>query len=452
MKIRVRIKNHTTCVELQEAEPSVQQLTDVIRETLLESHGLSSQTDFNLSLNGSEFLINGSQTLASCGIVSGDLVSVMLPQPAHPPPASPAVPAGASPSWGSRSDEQLLQQPNSSVDVLMDTEDPPPTRPSAFIWEPMLCSEAEPGQAPLSLELLYHAVRSPEDALMVAAHLLMVETGFVPQCGELQPDEMPPAWKSEGGVYKLQYLHSLCEGSVVTMVAVCMGPLLVFNMMLKVGENANAVRKLSVKPHTFVTEEWPGQSAAKAFKDLRRLSRVFKDQLAYPLIVAARDAMALPTAFGLSVLPPELLLRILRLLDVRSVVRLSSTCHHFQGATADPMLWKHLYHRDFRARVLEDGNSRDTDWKTIYMNLYKAQRLSRSRSAVLPGDPGFIVAIPGIIGGAYDQRPFLPQPIFPNPRYDPIGPFAHPDSRPRQYIRRPGPSEGRPFDVRRGFI
>lgn len=50
-------------------------------------------------------------------------------------------------------------------------------------WEPMLCSEAEPGQAPLSLELLLHSaqVSCPADALVAAAHLLMLETGFTAQ-------------------------------------------------------------------------------------------------------------------------------------------------------------------------------------------------------------------------------------------------------------------------------
>lgn len=54
---------------------------------------------------------------------------------------------------------------------------------AASCWEPMLCSEAEDGQAPLSLELLYHSakVTSPCDAIMVATNLLMIETGFVPQ-------------------------------------------------------------------------------------------------------------------------------------------------------------------------------------------------------------------------------------------------------------------------------
>lgn len=57
--------------------------------------------------------------------------------------------------------------------------------PAAPVWEPMLCSEAEDGEAPLSLDLLYHGtqISSPNDAIMVAAHLLMLETGFTSQVG-----------------------------------------------------------------------------------------------------------------------------------------------------------------------------------------------------------------------------------------------------------------------------
>lgn len=55
--------------------------------------------------------------------------------------------------------------------------------PGPYTWEPMLCSEAEEGKVPLSLEILYHGAQSssPNDSLMVAVHLLMVETGFIPQ-------------------------------------------------------------------------------------------------------------------------------------------------------------------------------------------------------------------------------------------------------------------------------
>ena len=67
-------------------------------------------------------------------------------------------------------------------------------------------------------------------------------------------------------------------------------------------------------------------------------------------------------AFGLAVLPPELLLRVLRLLDVRSVVRLSSVCRHFNAVTSDSTLWRHLYRRDFPGELPGRNSGRNSDW------------------------------------------------------------------------------------------
>lgn len=81
----------------------------------------------------------------------------------------------------------LFEQPSSSSSAAPteseQTSDILDSEPSVPSWEPMLCSEAEEGQAPLSLELLYHTAQtsSPSDAVMVAGNLLMLETGFVPQ-------------------------------------------------------------------------------------------------------------------------------------------------------------------------------------------------------------------------------------------------------------------------------
>lgn len=61
-------------------------------------------------------------------------------------------------------------------------------------------------------------------------------------------------------------------------------------------------------------------------------------------------ALSLPVLFGLAVLPPEILLRILRLLDVPSLLRLSSVCSHVYNVSADSTLWRHLYRRDFPGR------------------------------------------------------------------------------------------------------
>ncbi|KAK2859236.1 hypothetical protein Q5P01_003856 [Channa striata] len=478
MKLRVRINKQTSKVELPGEEPSLKELKDHIKETVLSCHGLSADTEFTLSLNGSELLSDTSETLSSCGIVSGDLICVMLPESAaiissdssvnsttdqrqqHRQPtaaATPSQPGSSSSSSSGSSEPAAPTQPEETTDV-MDSEPPK--------WEPMLCGETEEGQAPLSLELLYHTaqIASPSDAIIVAGNLLMLETGFVPQGCEQKPGEMPAGWRSVGGVYKLQYTHPLCENSLAMVVAVCMGPVLVINATLKVNGTVDTVRKLCVNPSSYVTDEWPGESAAPAFKDLRKLSRVFKDQLVYPLIAAAREAMALPVAFGLAALPPELLLRVLRLLDVRSVVRLSSVCRHFNIATADSTLWRHLYLRDFTDP--DPSRSRDTDWKELYKRSYKIRiehrHLSRHhslppfhrnpRDIFSPLPPPLFPPVPGIIGGEYDQRPNLPHSLLPRPRYDPIGPSRGLNPQPLNNVLRPRPSGGRPADVRRGFI
>uniref|UniRef100_A0A4W6F5A8 F-box protein 7 n=1 Tax=Lates calcarifer TaxID=8187 RepID=A0A4W6F5A8_LATCA len=446
MKLRVRINRQTCRVELPGEEPSLTELTDHIRGTVLVSHGLSADTEFSLSLNGSELLSDAGQTLSSCGIVSGDLICVILPESAAAASAATASTSSSNTSAAS-ADVSSSAAPTESEQTsdILDSE------PSVPSWEPMLCSEAEEGQT-----------SSPSDAVMVAGNLLMLETGFVPQGSELRPGEMPDGWRSAGGVYKLQYTHPLCENSLAMVVGVCMGPVLVINATLRANQTVDTVRKLCLNPSSYVTDEWPGESAAAAFKDLSKLSRVFKDQLAYPLIAAAREAMALPVAFGLAALPPELLLRVLRLLDVRSVVRLSSVCRHFNVATADSTLWRHLYRRDFT----DPSRSRDTDWKELYKRSYKLRcehrHIVRHRSLPpFPRNPRDIFSsvplplhppVPGIIGGDYDQRPTLPHGLLPRPLFDPIGPPQDIGRRPLNDFRRPRPMGGRPADVQRGFI
>ncbi|XP_051231453.1 F-box only protein 7 isoform X2 [Dicentrarchus labrax] len=465
MKLRVRIGRRTIRVELPGGEPSLKELIDHIKDTVLSSHGLSAETEFSLSLNGSELLADSGQTLSSCGIVSGDLICVILPESAAATAAASAAAEAQRTEQNPQDAAGTSNQPSDPAAVtaaeLEEAAEASDSEPSASSWEPMLCSEAEEGQAPLSLELLYHSAQtaSPSDAVMVAGNLLMLETGFVPQGCEMKAGEMPAGWRSAAGVYKLQYTHPLCDNSLAMVVAVCMGPVLVINATLKVNQTVDAVRKLCLNPSSYVTDEWPGESAAAAFKDLSKLSRIFKDQLAYPLIAAAREAMALPVAFGLAALPPELLLRVLRLLDVSSVLTLSSVCRYFNTSTADSSLWRHLYRRDFTDS--DPSRPRDTDWKELYKRSQKLRCMRRRARPILhpplhpnPLDFFFPVPIPappypplpGIIGGEYDQRPALPHGLLPRPRYDPIGP-----PRPHDF-RRVRPTGGRPADVRRGFI
>ena len=63
---------------------------------------------FTLSLNDTESLVDADQTLSSCGIVSGDLISVIQPQSVDVSPA-PHFPSGKSVGSSSRSSSTMSQ-------------------------------------------------------------------------------------------------------------------------------------------------------------------------------------------------------------------------------------------------------------------------------------------------------------------------------------------------------
>ncbi|KAG7324238.1 hypothetical protein KOW79_012254 [Hemibagrus wyckioides] len=218
-----------------------------------------------------------------------------------------------------------------------------------FIPKPMLCSEAEEGEVPHSLEMLYQTAQcnSTSDCLLLAAHVLLLETGFLPQACDVRDGEMPSGWRTAGGLYRLQYSHPLCENSLVQVVAGLRIRTLFINATLKITDVVEFSWMLDLIPEAYVTKEWAGGNAGVAYRDLKKLSRVFKDQLAYPLIATAREALGLPALFGLAVLPPELLLRIMRLLDVPSIAKLSKVCRRLHSVTQDALLWKHFVYRDF---------------------------------------------------------------------------------------------------------
>ncbi|KAG7454435.1 hypothetical protein MATL_G00259730 [Megalops atlanticus] len=410
MKLRVRVNKFTSRLELDGEDPTLTELCVHVKEILLPACGISPEAEFTLSLNGREPLSNIGQTLSLCGVVSGDLISVILPQsgPAassEPSPAQPVPSCSSAISPGRLHEENRhselastggsgVNMSDSELDPEAYVEEEQEMEPGPFRPGPMLCSESEEGEVPHSLEVLHHGAQSqsPCDSLVVATHLLMMETGFIPEGTDERPGEMPAGWRAAGGVYRLQYAHPLCEHSLAVMVAVPMGNMLVINASLKLNEAMENARKLLLKISSYVTDEWAGENAALVYRDVKKLSRVFKDQLAYPLIASARQAMNLPAVFGLTALPPELLLRILRLLDVVSVVALSGTCRDLHCASADPSLWRHMYRRDFR-----DPTNRpmDTDWKALYKKKYKQRREAARfrRTRLFPPDPS-VPALP----------------------------------------------------------
>ncbi|NXI42338.1 FBX7 protein, partial [Galbula dea] len=524
MKLRVRLQNRTAPLEVQGAEPTLGELRAQLRRALLPGWGYSSDTEFSITLNRKDALTEDQKTLASYGIVSGDLICLLLEEadgqpnlhPPLPPSTPPPLQNGHEPSTlicnksevrspkevqNGQPDNQKgqaevqrrssLELPSGLVPEGVDLEQGTGSYPS----EPMLCSEAADGEIPHSLEMLYLSAEctSATDALIVLVHLLMMETGYVPQGTEAKAVSMPEKWRGSG-VYKLQYTHPLCEEGSAGLTCVPLGDLVAINATLKINREIKGVKRIQLLPSSFVCFQEP-EKVAGVYKDLQKLSRLFKDQLVYSLLAAARQALNLPDVFGLVVLPLELKLRIFRLLDVRSLISLSAVCRDLYTASNDQLLWRFIYLRDFRDPI---ARPRDTDWKELYKKKLKQKKdaLRWRHTMFLPPTPHPIpfhpnpfypnpfppnpfpsnpIYPPMIIGGEYDERPTLPyvgDPInslipgpgeapgqFPpfRPHFDPIGslPGANPTlpgrAGPNDRFP-PRPSRGRPMDIRRAFI
>ncbi|MXQ80338.1 hypothetical protein E5288_WYG006176 [Bos mutus] len=466
MKLRVRLQKRTWPLDMPEVEPTLGQLRAYLSQAL-PTWGYSSDARFAITLNNKDALTGDEETLASYGIVSGDLLCLILEDAI----AAPNLPSStvsehssvqnndqpslaASSSQSNIQDAQLhdsLQGQAAQSEVWNDDSVSGPGQhfeaeavpdvvdveegTGYYLAEPMLCSESVEGQVPHSLEILYQSADclNPCDALIVSIHLLMLESGYIPQGTEAKAVSMPQNWRL-GGVYKLQYTHPLCEGGSAALTCVPLGNLIVINATLKINSEVRSVKRLQLLPESFICKEESGENVAMIYKDLQKLSRLFKDQLVYPLLAFTRQALNLPDVFGLVVLPLELKLRIFRLLDVRSVLSLSAVCRDLCITSNDQLLWRCLYLRDFR-----DGSirGRDTDWKEV-----------------------------GIIGGEYDQRltlPYVGDPInslipgpgetpsqFPplRPRFDPVGPLPGPNPI---LPGRGGPSDRFPLRPSRGW-
>ncbi|NXA40843.1 FBX7 protein, partial [Eudromia elegans] len=530
MKLRVRLQKRTAPLEVLGAEPRLGELRAQLRGALLPAWGFSIDTPFSITLNNKDALTEDEKTLASYGIVSGDLICLLLEEadakPSPPPPSS-STPAplqnGQEPSTSIPNKSQASSPreerhnglpDNQKIQAEVQKNDDDKAKSSlefasnlvpedadleegtgSYPSEPMLCSEAADGEIPHSLETLYHSAEctSATDALIVLMHLLMMETGYVPQGTEAKAVSMPEKWRGNG-VYKLQYTHPLCEEGTAGLTCVPLGDLVAINGTLKINKEIKGVKRIQLLPTSFVCFEEP-EKVAGVYKDLQKLSRLFKDQLVYSLLAAARQALNLPDVFGLVVLPLELKLRIFRLLDVRSLISLSAVCRDLYTASNDQLLWRFMYLRDFRDPITRP---RDTDWKELYKKKLKQKKdaLRWRHTMFLPPTPHPIpfhpnpfypnpfppnpfpsnpIYPPMMIGGEYDERPTLPyagDPInslipgpgeapgrFPpfRPHFDPIGslPGANPmlpGRAPSSERFPPRPSRGRPMDIRRAFI
>ncbi|KAM3926605.1 F-box only protein 7 isoform 1-T2 [Leptodactylus fuscus] len=424
MKLRVRAGKQSGRLELRDDEVTLGDLRAKLRQTFLPALGFSPDAVFSITLNGRDALTEDESSLESLGIISGDLIVIVtddIPQPDPAPEEPPPPPATAQTS----DNRQEYGGEAATPGTYSVAEKATPMEEEGPICAPgpMLCSEAEDGEIPHSLEALYRNsdCTCANDALIVVTHLLMVETGYTEQ--GMKASSMPESWKSGSSVYKLHYSHPLCGDSSAALFCLPMGKLIIINATLTIGSELKCVKRLQLRTESYISYPPKDGNVALVYRNLQKLSHLLKDQLVYPLLATTRQALDLPDVFGLVVLPPELKLRIFRLLDIRTILSLGSTCKKLHEDTEDQSLWRFLCRRDFR-RVIE-GDSH-TDWKELYKQ--KFRELCSVHRRYPPFVPDFpypanpfpherysptLTYPPGIIGGEYDQRPMFPFPRDP---------------------------------------
>lgn len=180
----------------------------------------------------------------------------------------------------------------------------------------------------------------PVEVLGCLLHILMVESGFLPESlskgDPVKPfSTLPDSWSFVSGTLKLQYKSRMSPNPPCTLVLSVMGPLvMVFGTASGVKTNV-----LKLKPSEFMTP------LSTVGRNLGQLSRDFKNDVAFPLLLSIQRESGGVCPPNLSNLPAELFDKILRLLDAKSLCRLSTTCRRIQGVINEPLLWKRLVSR-----------------------------------------------------------------------------------------------------------
>ncbi|XP_052286556.1 F-box only protein 7-like isoform X2 [Dreissena polymorpha] len=530
MKLRVRCKKTTRVLELNDEQTEGITVGGVI-ESVRHLFGDLLNGDFHLSLNGTDALCLSAKLLSDCGIVGGDLIHVIQmhhsQDPLSPGPSkqehqneistsrtldtvgssqnkSPSQAQCSNTSSMERRDDTQGDLPLIKGQSQMDTQTAESGERSnlaqselpsgddcsemevqeeevdlAVVWrclsEPVLCREAVDGQVPSLLKEMYTILEpvTMSEKLAVVLHVLMLETGFIPLASQDPTVTAPPTstWRQKG--YQLfTYSYPGCGDHTCSLTLLQAGRTVMAHG--KVGGGHDATRKCSLDIGCFIQDAV--SDCAASYGDLAKLSRVFKDSIANPLVQDLRTAAGLVDIFGLMALTLELKLRILSTLDLRSVLQMSCVNTELYDTCCDPSIWRRLYLKDFGNRR---DNSLSQNWKELYKQEFKSRKERRklmSRTTLIAppfwgpqypfgGPSHWMPPLPGrgIIGGDYDLYPNFPSglpgipgrfgprlPTLPQPRYDLIGPIVDPGPDPFHIPRRLGPSRGG-FGVRGGF-
>ncbi|XP_060069137.1 F-box only protein 7-like [Ylistrum balloti] len=353
-----------------------------------------------------------------------------------------------------------------------------------YLNEPMLCRESYGHIVPAVLSDMYQnaGITCSAEAMCTVLHVLMLETGYTTvdekfyaatsstndqPASQTNPDNstlptscdadspliergMPGGWRDKPGQYCLYYKHVQPSCTEQSFVLTCfpMGSVLVVHGHLQ-GNEDNWSCCLNLNTKEFIKKTSP-QGAGDCYQNLGKLSRVFKDAIALPMLQHYRTGQRLPPFYGIFAVSHEVKLKILGMLDVVGLLNMSETCKEFSQLCKDRYLWRHVYLKDFGNR---NNNTLAQDWCRLYKQEYRLRKERRriwKRNPVPMFGPPVLPSFglpppgpfhPGILNGDHDLDPVFghydrrlmphslieqrsqPSSALFQPRFDPVGPL-----------------------------
>ena len=172
-----------------------------------------------------------------------------------------------------------------------------------------------------------------------------------------------------------------------------------------------------LKPDEFFAEK----EGNLDFKNLRRLTRLFKNEVGVPLLNSVIMHLGFATT-GLVGMPPKILLKIVKHLDL-SLFRVKRVLKQLHLICTEKNIWKKLFIRDYGSRSFAIRRFNNT----LNISRVPPPHLFPFPDVANHHQNPLMPLIPGIVGGDYDRVPFGRDPLwnplgFPRTRLDPPGP------------------------------
>jgi len=213
---------------------------------------------------------------------------------------------------------------------------------------------------PPYLDSLLVNCQSDFHCLCIILHSLMVESGYVLSV----PDsEISDCLQSKTASF--DYTHHAADGLQFSMTCNPLGSYLIVNGLVHpCSETEEALLTMKIRKSDFISSVTAlTDDRCKLFKNLSKLSHLFKEKISYKAVDHMRTELKLPPIHGLLSLFPELLVRICSHLDVVGLCRISQTCQRLNEITSDNNLRRALFIRNFQSQPSETGSK---PWKELY--------------------------------------------------------------------------------------